>query len=332
MADRDRLGELRPIADEAFAGLHADEALRRRILRGAQEQPRPRLRMPGVRVLAPAACALLFAALGVSQLRDRSLQPVTLSGGSNALRADGAVAGELLTADGEAPVLDAASAGGEVPEAAQPLRLADLSGTTLHKGARGGTLFEEGEPEIPLLALNGAFYRLLREPAVLSDALLGGEIGTVQNVTEHPSLATREQLQEGLSNCCPEGAEIRSIRGLSEGTAVACRTQGQYRLFQRVSYAGTGAAGMDLEDTLDVRGRVKEMTLSGVGTLSGDAAEAAAAYLLDNARLAAASAEGGSGTLTLTLQSGLKLQMTADGDRLVACGAWNCAGLQDLFR
>ncbi|MBR1407959.1 MAG: hypothetical protein IJ573_03555, partial [Clostridia bacterium] len=194
------------------------------------------------------------------------------------------------------------------------------------------TLFEEGDPEIPVVAVNGAVYRMLREPAVLSGALAGDEVGTVSETTEHPSLASREALQGGLSNCCAEGAAIRAVRGLSAGTAVACEAGGVLRLFQRVSYAGTGAAGLRLEDTLDIRGKVKEMSLSGAETLTGDEAQAAADALLDGARLAAADAEPGSRTLTIRLQSGLLLQMTVDGERLVACGAWTCTGLLDRFR
>ena len=341
MADRDDLEKLRPVAEETLGGLRADDALRRRILKAADGEP-VRHKSPAVpvRMLVPAACAVLIAALGAARLSETP-RPTGLAGRNAAPDAADTFAAEdggaVLIAEEPAPVLGAASAGAngarDVPaDAAQGRQMADLSGTTLRKAVRTRTLFEEGDPEIPVVAVNGAVYRMLREPAVLSDAQAGDEVGTVRETTEHPSLASREALQGGLSNCCAGGSVIRAVRGLSTGTAVACEAGGVLRLFQRVSYAGTGAAGLRLEDTLDIRGKVTEMTLSGAGTLTGDEAQAAADALLDGARLAAADAEPGSRTLTIRLQSGLLLQMTVDGERLVACGAWTCTGLLDRFR
>ena len=62
-------------------------------------------------------------------------------------------------------------------------------------------------------------------------------------------------------------------------------------------------------DTFSVRGQVAELTLSGVGTLIGDAANDAAAVLLDHATLKSADSSARKQTLTVTLTNGLKLQL-----------------------
>ena len=92
----------------------------------------------------------------------------------------------------------------------------------------------------------------------------------------------------GLSNVAEAGQTIYAVSGVDVNTAVACEVGGNMRLFQRVSYAGKGPGGQGLEDTFSVRGQVAELTLSGVGTLIGDAANDAAAVLLDHATLKSA--------------------------------------------
>ena len=70
MAERDWLEGLRPMAEEAFSGLHADEALRRRVLRAAKEPASGRRRRPDYR-LVPAVCAALLLAVGLVAFRAR---------------------------------------------------------------------------------------------------------------------------------------------------------------------------------------------------------------------------------------------------------------------
>ena len=114
-------------------------------------------------------------------------------------------------------------------------------------------------------------------------------------------------------------------------TAVACEVGGNMRLFQRVSYAGKGPGGQGLEDTFSVRGQVAELTLSGVGTLTGDAANDAAAVLLDHATLKSADSSARKQTLTVTLTNGLKLQLGVSGDTVSACGKWSCPEFFEAF-
>ena len=396
MAERDRLEGLRPLAEEAFSGLHADEILRRRILRAAKEPAPERNRMPVFRFI-PAVCAVLLLAVGLiafrmrkpagqsftemqelNKLEDRAVGPqgavaaptatgmpmvtemplVARNGEDLSLMADGemnmafAAAGEELEETEEDVFyadatmaygdMDAGRdpkiaeieeiAAGSVPAAGSMMKSASLSGVEVHNAvSRGDSLFANGSPEIPVLCLNGAVYRLLKEPGALAGGLLDGQIGTVRTETEHPSLATKQELASGLSNCCGIGSAVYAITSLSKSTAVAAEVNGRMRLFQRISYAGLGSAA-PLSESLALSGKLKEMTLSGVGTLSGEAAERAFKLLLSSAERIAKEAEPGAGTLTFVLKNGLRLQMTVSGETLIACGAWQCPAFFDAFR
>ena len=71
MADRDALEKLRPVAEETLGGLRADDALRRRILKAAEGEPTRRKPWTvTARMLVPAACGVLIAALGVMRLSE----------------------------------------------------------------------------------------------------------------------------------------------------------------------------------------------------------------------------------------------------------------------
>ena len=104
------------------------------------------------------------------------------------------------------------------------------------------------------------------------------------------------------------------------------------RLFQRVSYAGRGPGGQGLEDTFSVRGLVTELTLSDVGTLTGDAANDAIAVLLDHAYLKSTDTSSHRQTLTATLSNGLKLQLGVSGDTVSGCGNWSCPEFFEAFK
>ena len=86
-----------------------------------------------------------------------------------------------------------------------------------------------------------------------------------------------------------------------------------------------------MEDTFSVRGKVKTLELSGVGTLSGEAANAAVDVLLDNATLQSADATARAQSLTVTLDNGLKLQLGVSGDTLCGCGGWSCPEFFEAF-
>ena len=374
MAERDRLEGLRPMAEEAFGGLTADEVLRRRVLRAAKEPEAGRVRTPAFRFV-PAVCAALLLAVGLIAFREHkpagqsfteAQEPEIPAGGAVVLRAADAPAdkgtdlafsaageeleeaeetsGEALFAEAapafadadSAPALEIAEieeiAAGAVPEAQTMMKSASLSGAEVRNSvSRGNTLFADGKPEIPVLCVNGAVYRLLKEPGTLSSGLTGAEIGTVGTAAEHPSLASKQELAGGVSNCCGAGSPVYAVSSLPKGTAVAAGVNGRMRLFQRVSYAGLGSAA-PLSESLALSGKLREMTLSGVGTLSGEDAERVFSVLLSSANRIAREAEPGPGTLTFVLKNGLRLQMTVSGETLIACGAWQCPAFFEAFR
>lgn len=311
MMDIKELERLAPTADEMLSGLHADEAMKRRILFAANEKTKRRAPMPR---LVPALCCAALAIACVSAFAPR------LSGTA------------VDTAATPMPVsIDSIAAGGE--QAAPMTRMADVSGTARVRAAGGSSdsLFASTSGDIPLVAVNGAVYRMLSTPTNVESSLLGDAVGTVSTTTDEPSLADDSAMTGGLSNVAEAGQTIYAVSGVDVNTAVACEVGGNMRLFQRVSYAGKGPGGQGLEDTFSVRGQVAELTLSGVGTLIGDAANDAAAVLLDHATLKSADSSARKQTLTVTLTNGLKLQLGVSGDTVSACGKWSCPEFFEAF-
>ena len=311
MIDIKELEHLAPTANEMLSGLHADEAMKRRILSAAREEQKPRVKAPR---LVPALCcaALAIACAGVF-----------------APRLSGTATNATAT---PAPVsIDTIAAGNE--QALPMTRMADVSGTARVRASSssGESLFATASGDIPLVAVNGAVYRMLSTPASVQSDLLGSAVGTVNTATDEPSLADDDAMAGGLSNVAEAGQTIYAVSGLDAGTAVACEVSGSMRLFQRVSYAGKGPGGQGLEDTFSVRGQVAELTLSGVGTLTGDAANDAIAVLLDHATLKSADMSARKQTLTATLTNGLKLQLGVSGDTVSACGGWSCPEFFEAF-
>lgn len=301
----DRLG---PITDEMLAGLHADQQMKMRIREAAAARSgKQRKTMP--RALAPALCCAALAFLCVGVLNLRGIEPVPQAAKISTIAAGDPVAQSrgIQMAD----LGDGASVGAAIPKYA--------------------SLFADGSSDIPLVAVDGAVYRMLTAPKTLSSSLCGAEVGRVSQMTEQPSLASSEAMNAGLSNVAGEGTAIYSVKGLSSDTAVAAEVDGQVRMFQRVSYAGKGPGKQALEDTLDVRGKVRKLELSGVGTLEGDSANLVIAVLLDHAALKSADASAKKQSLTMTLENGLKLQLGVSGDTLTGCGGWSCPEFFEAF-
>ncbi len=315
MNDLKSLDQLGPIASEMLGGLHADERMRLSVLRAARGGAARR--RPAAR-LVPALCcaALAVACVGVFHARlDAKENPASLT----------------LAAEPATVAIDTIAAGEGTAQGASTL-VADLGGNAVVRRTMdaGESLFAAGSGDIPLVAVDGAVYQMLTEPADAS-ALLDGEIGRVQHHDEEPSLASADAMREGLSNAAQAGTAIYAIDGLPAGTAVAADVDGSVRVFQRVSYAGKGPGGSSLEDTFGVRGQVKTAALSGVGTLTGEAANAVIDVLLDNATLKSADASARSQTLTVTLESGIQLQLGVSGDTLCGCGGWSCPEFFEAF-
>ncbi len=309
--DIKELERLAPTADEMLSGLHADETMKRRILSAAREEKKQPVIMPR---LVPALCcaALAVACIGV-------FAPRLNQAAVNAAASPAPVSIDTIAAgDGQTMTMT---------------KMADVSGTARVRAAGGSSdsLFASTSGDIPLVAVNGAVYRMLSTPANVQSSLLGDAVGTVSTTTDEPSLADDDAMAGGLSNVADAGQTIYTISGLDANTAVACEVGGSMRLFQRVSYAGKGPGGQGLEDTFSVRGQAAELTLSGVGTLTGDAANDAVAVLLDHATLKSADMSAKKQTLTVTLTNGLKLQLGVSGDTVSACGGWSCPEFFEAF-
>ena len=307
MNNMDKLDHLAPIADEMLAGLQADETMRLRIVRAARESARPGKK--NIRRFAPA---MAFAAAAIVCVSVASLR----------------VGGETPAVT---PVTIGEIAAGE-PTAYSTTMLADLGDGANVRMARsgGGSLFAQGGAEIPIVTLDGGVYRMLAAPQDIGSQLLTKK-GAVSVVAEQPSLASAADMKAGLSNVAAQGAAIYEVKGLRASTAVAAEVDGSVRLFQRVSYAGRGPGKASLEDTFGVRKAVRSVALDGVGELSGSEAKEVIAVLLDHATLKSADAGSARQYLTVTLDSGLRLQLGVSGDTLMGCGAWSCPEFFEAF-
>lgn len=200
-------------------------------------------------------------------------------------------------------------------------------------GPAYSSLFMEGDgANFPLVGLGGKAYQQLYVNAY--EDQLGDALGTVGLYTSEPSLAEDSAWSAGiLSNTAGEGYTVYQIAGISSDTAVAMQMgDGSYALFQRVGYAGRGTMGQSLESTLDIRGQVSGLALSGVGTVS-DAARANAmiSLLLDNAAFYSDDTLRGRQSLDIYLQNGLTLQMQISDGIFSACGSWTCSEFFDEF-
>ena len=330
MADLKNIDQLKPIADEMLAGLHADDALKRRIreaaLAKAQESERRKPSRSLPRAFVPALCcaALAVACVGIAGRGRTGAQPPlaqiqTITAG----RSDGADTG--IAGRSGTPI--AGVLGGDAQ------LIADLGeGASVRSAqATDSSLFASTSGDIPLVAVDGGVYRMLSTPQAIAQSLCGSAVGQIATFTEEPSLASDDALSAGLSNVASEGSTVYSISGIDSQTAVAAEVNGSLRVFQRVSYAGKGPGAQSLEDTFGVRGKASTLELSGVGTLTGDAANEALRVLLDNAVLVSADASARRQFLTVTLTNGLKLQLGVSGDTLAGCGGWSCPEFFEAF-
>ena len=319
MNDMNKLEQLAPIADEMLSGLHADEMMKRRILTAAREKTAPR--RAAVRRFVPAlsCAALAIACVGMLGLRLSGAQ--TQAAEPVAIRS---IAAGDHTLDNSVRVADVGSS----------VRVADVGSSARVKSVAPSenSLFAVADGDIPLVAVNGCVYRMLTAPKNVDSSLVGDAVGSIAAFSDTPSLAEDDAFSSGLSNVSGEGTAIHAVSGLDASTAVAAEVGGKMRLFQRVSYAGRGPGGQGLEDTFSVRGLVTELTLSDVGTLTGDAANDAIAVLLDHAYLKSTDTSSHRQTLTATLSNGLKLQLGVSGDTVSGCGNWSCPEFFEAFK
>lgn len=326
MSDWKSLDHLGQITDEMLGGLHADERMRLAVKRAAMEGAAPKKKSQMRLVPALCCAALAIVCVGAAGLRMNKPDDVAVAFVTRGVQETSQPVAISAIAAGDGAAFDGAAYGGDV------MMIADLGdGARMRMAAPESSLFAPGSGDMPLVAVNGGVYRMLETPKDVGNSLLGDSLGDVALFSEQPSLASGKEMDRGLSNVAQKGAVIYSIKGLSESTVVAAEVDNDMRLFQRVSYAGKGPAGGSLEDTFDVRGQVKEMTLSGVGTITGDAANAVAGVLLDEAVLASADAAARGQYLIVTLKNGLRLQLGVSGDMLCGCGGWSCPAFFEAF-
>ncbi|MBR6187038.1 MAG: hypothetical protein IKQ41_12370 [Clostridia bacterium] len=305
----ERLRALPEMAEST--GLQADEQLKRKILRAAQEKRAPQ-KSAALRRLVPALCAVivLIGALGVTVLpglRESGPQPTT------------------------APLIDSHPAGDPVP--GEKLALDVPPGSITIKRSSNPSFRSIWAPQsganFPLIGVNGRYYRLLTNPTSISGGLLGQSLGTVSNYTSEPALAGRDGI---CSNVVAQGETVYAVSGMN-GALAAANVNGQMRVFQRVSFGDSALVGSEgLGDTLRASSAVA-LELSGVGTVNDPAAaKRLVQILVNNASFIRSGAAETNQSLLIQLENGIVLQMAVNGERLIACGTWACPEFFDAFQ
>ena len=304
------LKQLPEVVERQLGGLEADARLLARIKINAAEGEKQRYRTgPRFQVVLAACCALVLCIGGVLWAMAPGESP-------------------LLPAKDDNPI-DTYAAGSEVIPTAPPA-VGDLPAgviTMSGAGARSGSsLFATGQGNsFPLITVNGATYRMLTYPDGISSALLGSELGLVNEFNLEPALGSGDI----VSNAANPGAPVYAVSGM-KGAMVAANIDGSLRVFQRVSYSGTATIGGEsLGDTLCKPSQVSWISMEGV-TVSGDEAQELMQILLDDADFHSTSLSG-KGSLQIGLTNGLTLQLLVGDDTVSACGTWSCPGFFEAF-
>ena len=234
----------------------------------------------------------------------------------------------------DALILESQPAGDGVQQMASQTMLNLAGGSvTVGGGAEAPSyrnLFAEAKgSNFPVILVNGAAYRMLKTPPSVNRSLLGGKLGEITEYTLEPALSSSEM----TSNAAKTGEAVYLIQGM-QGAMVAAEVDGDMRVFQRVSFAGTAVMGNEtLADTLCRAADVVSVELSGVGAVNQqEEAQRLAGILLSNASYQSASASSsGSQSLLLGLRNGLTLQLMVSGDSVSACGTWSCPEFFETF-
>lgn len=307
-----RLENLSEIASRQLGGLEATPTLLAKIRLEAAERKRPRT---PAQVLRPvlAVCAALVLCVGAAL----TLAP------------EGPHAGVPVPTQN---VLDSHSAGSVTQPTAEPRTLGDVPQGSITMSAgrsvQNGMLFAEGTgASFPLITVEGATYRLLESPSGISESLLGHEMGTVTEFNIEPALG----LGGVVSNAVGLGEPVYAV-GNHAGALISAKLNGSWRVFQRVSYAGTAVIGSEkLEDVLCGAQDAEWIEISGMGRVD----DAAVVQELMDALLKYADYEStaftGGDSMQIGLKNGLVLQLTAGDDSISACGTWSCPDFFELF-
>lgn len=306
------LNNLPDVARRQLGGLEATPTLLAKIKLEAADRKRPRT---AAQVLRPvmAVCAALVLCVGAAL----TLAP------------EGDHSGLPLPTQN---VMDSHSAGTAMQPTAEPRTLGDVpqGSIVMSAGRRGGSgmLFAEGTgASFPLVSLGGATYRLLESPSGISESLLGAEMGTVTEFNIEPALGSGGV----VSNAVSCGEPVYAV-GNHGGALVSAKLNGSWRVFQRVSYAGTAVIGQEkLQDVLCGAQDAEWISIDGLGRVD----DAAMVQELMDALLNYADYEStaftGGDSMQIGLKNGLVLQLTAADDSISACGTWSCPDFFELF-
>lgn len=326
---------LRPVADEMLSGFHAGEdmqkrivfiagaaenlpdtanvmlhelhaasALRHRILVAAERKQRA-VPTPGRPKTARPAYTRLTPAMGMALVLAIMVGLGFYYGGDNA---------------NKLPALWQVDSGMTPISAGSDPSLSDTGSTSIFVG-------EGANP--PIVGINGRYYRMtsVRVP----ESMLGTAIAEVQSFTEEPSLLPTNV--GVISNILPAGTQIYKISDLSDKTACIAQVDGTNYVFQRISYASTTLLGSEqLEDTLNIAGKVSKLTLTGVGTIDDPELANELIYtLLEFASEASVNEISGESVLRIELQNGVTLQLLVEDNLLGGCGVWACPEFFEAF-
>lgn len=298
-----RLEQLPEITEKALGGLTAGQNLKLRIEKAAANPVSAR--RPASAWVPALCCALVLAlVLGIPALNQ---QPQT----------------QLI-----------ASQPAGAPTTGVDRGLLDLdNGVTIRQGGSVPSyrsIWAKGDGgNFPLIGVEGRYYRMLTTPGSVGSSLLGSSLGTVAEFTTEPSLSGTDVI---LSNVAAQNSDVYAIFGMG-GTLIAAPVDGEYRLFQRVSFNGSALRGSEgLADTLQIAGHIAGMELSDVGTIADSAlCESLFATLTSAASYESSGAISGKQSLLISLDNGLTVQLSVKNDKLSACGTWSCPEFFEAF-
>ena len=306
-----RLEHLPQIAERQLGGLEATPVILAKAKLQAAEMRSPRRSSMVLRPVL-ALCAALVICVGAVAAFTTGDKP--------------------LVSPAPANVIDSHSAGTQTVPTEEPRRLGDVPSGVISMSAgmrrSGDTLFADlGSATFPLITLNGATYRLLSSPDAISTALLGDIMGTVSEFNLEPALGSGGV----VSNAVPCGESVYAISGM-DGALVAANVDGALRVFQRVSYAGTGIIGTEaLTDTLCTPEEAVWIEVSGMGRVDDrEKVQELMSTLLDYADYTGTSLSG-SASMRIGLDNGLTLQLLVGEDTVSACGTWSCPDFFEAF-
>lgn len=317
----ERLRQLPEIAEQT--GMEAGEALKRKILRSAQEKEAKPVRNVSftMRRLVPVMCALVLivgAAFTIPGLNKGNGNAVPGAGDHVTDATESFVttvaAGQDQAVPGVQVALDVAPGSIQIRSSSNP------SYRSIWARSNGANF--------PLIGVNGRYYRLLTAPTAVPANLLAEALGTVDTFTSEPALAGGGI----VSNAVAEGETVYTVNGM-QGAVVAARVNGEMRAFQRVSYGDHALVGSEsLSSTLRAN-RVVALELTGMGTIhDAETARYLMEILTDNASFLRAGSSETNTSLLIQLDNGITLQLAVNGERLMACGTWACPEFFEAFQ